>query len=200
MFEDRYIKSQDATDASRVAKQLRINLLDFRLSPIIDSYVNAFGNSKVRLSKIALANIKARSRMTALYALANQKKLLVAGTGDMSEILVGYFTKYGDGAADLLPISHLYKTEVRALGAALRLPYRVVTKPSSPNLWPGHLASQELPAEYDLMDRVLVKLFEQKQSVSEAAKNTGTTARVVRRVIQMNKASEHKRELPASLL
>lgn len=200
MFEDRYANSQDEMDASNLICKLKIEALSVRLTPIIESYVKSFKKARTSLSKITLANIKARSRMTALYALANEKNLLVAGTGDRSEILVGYFTKYGDGAADLLPIAHLYKSEVRAIGTALRLPYAIVTKPSSPNLWPGHLASQELPADYDILDRVLVKLFDENQDPKKVSKSTNVSLEIVRRVITMNKHSSHKRELPTSLV
>ena len=200
MFEDRNSSSVDAQDASKVAKQLGIETVDFPLTPVIETFQSSFKRARARLSKIPLANVKARSRMTILYALANERRMLVAGTGDKSEILVGYFTKYGDGAADLLPIAHLYKTEVRAIGAALRLPYEIVTKPSSPNLWPGHLASQELPADYDVLDRILVKLFDEKKTPKQVARSTGETLVVIRRVIQMNRTSQHKREPPISLI
>jgi NH3-dependent NAD+ synthetase len=108
-------------------------------------------------------------------------------------------TKYGDGGTDFLPIAHLYKSEVRALGSALRLPYEVITKPSSPNLWKGHLASQELPVDYEVLDPILTLLFDSHESVEEVSRKTGTSIAVIRKVILMNKKSQHKRELPPSL-
>ena len=134
--------------------------------------------------------------MVILYALANERNLLVAGTGDRSESLLGYFTKYGDGGVDILPIGHLYKTEVRALGSELKLPYAIVTKPSSPNLWPGHRAVEELPADYDVLDRVLTLLYDSRKSLQQISSQTGISRSVIREVIKMNEQSKHKRELP----
>src|SRR2546430_10797352 len=100
--------------------------------------------------------------MVSLYYLANAKNLLVAGTGDKSEDLIGYFTKYGDGGVDFLPIAHLYKSQVRQLGSFLNVPREIVEKPSSPNLWEGHKATDEIPLDYNVLDEVLVCLFDLK--------------------------------------
>jgi NAD+ synthase len=113
-------------------------------------------------SKIAEANVKARARMMICYFFANSFNMPVAGTGDRSEDLIGYFTKHGDGGVNFLPIAHLYNTQVRALGAHLGLPERIVTKPSSPQLWPGHLATDEIPLGYEKLDLVLHLLFDLK--------------------------------------
>jgi NAD+ synthase len=161
--------------------------------------VRVLHSRKCRTSRLTLANIKARVRMVTLYAIANERKLLVAGTGDRSESLVGYFTKFGDGGVDILPIGHLYKTEVRALGTALRLPFDIVTKPSSPNLWPGHKASQELPADYDLLDKVLTLRFDSKKTFSEIEKKTGASKKLISEVISLNAVSGHKRRMPPIL-
>lgn len=83
-------------------------------------------------------------------------------------------TKYGDGGVDFLPVAHLYKTQVRQLGAHLGLPQRVVTKPASPQLWPGHKATDELPLAYEQLDPVLYGLFEAKLSPKEVAKQAGS--------------------------
>ena len=99
----------------------------------------------------------------------------MAGTADKSQLLVGYYTKYGDGGVDFLPIGHLLKTEVRTLGAALRLPYSIISKPSSPNLWRGQKASEDLPADYDVLDRILTLLYDLRKSKSEIQKMTGAS-------------------------
>jgi NAD+ synthase len=134
--------------------------------------------------------------MVLLYSLANERKLIVAGTGDKSEIMEGYFTKYGDGAADILPIAHLYKTEVRALGSALNLPLRIITKPSSPNLWTGQVASEELPADYDVIDRVLSLWLESKISPHKISRLLKVRQQVVEEIIQRIENSNHKRNPP----
>lgn len=123
-----------------------------------------------RLSERTLGNVKARMRMTLLYSYANEKGRRVAGTGDYSEHFVGYYTKYGDGGTDFEPIGNLTKTEVRKLAGELGVPQRIIDKPSSPRLWEGHEAEKELGLTYEQIDKV----------------------------IEMHRASEHKRRLPPS--
>ena len=108
-------------------------------------------------------------------------------------------TKFGDGGVDFLPISHLYKTQVRALGASLGLPAGVVHKPASPQLWPGHKASDEIPADYDRLDIALHSLFDLKRSPMEAARTAGLDLEAVERVMQMHRRTGHKRKMPPSL-
>ena len=200
LFEERSRNSQDFTDARLLAKNLEIKTLDLCITPVVDSFLKLLKSNGCSVSRLTLANIKARTRMVLLYAIANQRHLLVAGTGDRSENLVGYYTKYGDGGVDFLPIGHLYKTEVRALGTALRIPYNIVAKPSSPNLWPGHKARHELPADYDLLDRILTLIFDSKEGPKEIKKKMGAREDLVRRVIKLNTDSKHKRQTPASIL
>ncbi|MGA2663717.1 MAG: NAD(+) synthase [Nitrososphaerales archaeon] len=105
-------------------------------------------------------------------------------------------TKHGDGGVDFLPIAHLYKTQVRELGAHLGLPEHIVTKPSSPQLWPGHRAVDEIPIEYERLDPVLVGLLDEKLSPSEVARRTGVERKVVQDVLRRHRASAHKRTVP----
>src|SRR5439155_422568 len=97
-------------------------------------------------------------RAMILYYYANTSKGLVVGTGDKSEILLGYFTKYGDGACDIQPIADLYKSAVRDIARHLGLPRRIFSKPSSPELWPGQIAEDELGLEYSKLDSILWRL------------------------------------------
>ncbi len=108
-------------------------------------------------------------------------------------------TKFGDGGVDFLPIAHLFKTQVRELGRHLGLPERVVTKPASPGLWPGHTAAEELPADYDVLDPLLSFLFDKKLSPREAAKKAAVDLAVAKKVMEMHGKTEHKRALPPSL-
>ena len=108
-------------------------------------------------------------------------------------------SKFGDGGVDFLPIAHLYKTQVRELGRHLGLPERVVTKPASPGLWPGHTAAEELPADYDALDPLLYYLFDRKLPPREAAKKAGTDVAVAKKALEMHRKTEHKRSLPPSL-
>ena len=196
MFENVARKTQDFLDARRIAGELRIETLDISITNAVETIVNLLEASGSKISRLTLANIKARIRMVILYALANERKLLVAGTGDRSESLVGYFTKYGDGGVDMLPIGHLYKTEVRSLGTYLGIPYEIVSKPSSPNLWPGHTATQELPADYDVLDKVLTLLLDSNKTIRQIKGQTGVSERLIRDIIKLYSESSHKRLLP----
>src|SRR5712664_1914201 len=164
---------------------------------MVDAFTSSLGAGEATESaKIPLANIRSRTRMIILYYFANLNNYLVAGTGDRSEDLIGYFTKYGDGGVDFLPISHLYKTQVRELAKHLRLPESIVSKPSSPQLYPGHLATDELPIDYDKLDLIQMMLFDEKHSVKDAAQRAGVPAKVVTDVMHRYQNSAHKRCYP----
>lgn len=105
-------------------------------------------------------------------------------------------TKYGDGGVDFLPIAHLYKTQVRRLGARLGLPDKIVNKPASPQLWRGHTAAQELGADYEVLDPLLHYMFDEKLSPSAAAKKAGVGENLANEVLRMSKSSAHKRAYP----
>jgi NAD+ synthase len=158
-------------------RELRIDLVDLK-------------------QRIPIANIRARIRMVVLYYFANLYGYLVAGTGDRSERLIGYFTKYGDGGADFLPIGHLYKTQVRELSKYLGIPDKIAYKPSSPQLYPRHIATEEIPLTYEELDPVLVGLFDYKLPQIELSKITGISANVVEEVSCRFSKSRHKRAFP----
>jgi NAD+ synthase len=172
-----------------------IKLYEVGIDPIFDSFMKSLPKFKGE-GKIATGNVKARIRMIINYYVANSLHLLVAGTGDRSEDLIGFFSKYGDGGVDFLPIAHLYKTQVRELGAHLGLSQRVVTKPASPQLWPGHKASDEIPIGYEKLDYVLAGLFDEKKTPKQVATDTGVSIEVVRDVTRRHKESVHKRAYP----
>ncbi len=105
--------------------------------------------------QVALGNIKARLRMVVLYYHANIHDYLVCGTGNKTEIMLGYFTKYGDGACDILPLGDLYKSEVRELARALDIPQRIIEKVPTAGLWPGQTDEEEIGFTYEEMDKAL---------------------------------------------
>lgn len=193
----KYTPLSDQADASSLAETWGCNTLKVDITPISDSLTSS---TNLRGGRIPRANVQARIRMTALYYVANSEGLLVAGTGDRSEELLGFFTKFGDGGADFLPIAHLYKTQVRALGRHLGLPRSIVEKPASPRLWHAHTAREELPADYDKLDRALACLFDEKMPPDKAALKAGVSKSLVDRVLKMHQGSEHKRTLPPSLI
>ena len=198
MFEQKPHNPDDRLDAISLAHKLGIKTLELNVTPVIHAVSRMLVSSRLKVSRLTLANIKARTRMISLYAIANEQHLLVAGTGDKSEILVGYYTKYGDGGVDFLPIGHLLKTEVRTLGAVLRLPYSIISKPSSPNLWRGQKASKDLPADYHILDGILTLLYDARKSKSQIHKMTGASSTLLDKIIRLNTTSAHKRNLPPS--
>jgi len=196
LFEDYHKSSNDFADARAIIEKLKVRSRDVPISPLISAYEQILKSKDFEPSRVTMANLKARIRMTILYSFANQESYLVAGTGDRSEDLIGYFTKYGDGGVDVLPIAHLYKGQVRELGRHLGLPEKVVTKPSSPNLWKGHKATDELPADYEVLDPILSLLFDHSAGPREVSRRTGAPLSLVDEVIRLNLASRHKRSYP----
>lgn len=140
---------QDTEDAEFIADKLGFNKHRYSIDPFLQWYPQD-------VSLRTLGNIKARIRMSLLYAYANEKNLIVVGTGDRSEHALGYFTKYGDGGVDIEPIGDLYKTEVRKLATWLRVPKRIIQKQSSPQLWQGQTAEGELGYDYTELDQILM--------------------------------------------
>src|SRR5207245_6755604 len=121
------LDSINSQHAREIANNLHILTVDLTLDPLIKRFSETF---PVKIEhQVARGNLKARMRMMSLYYLANAKNLLVAGTGDRSEDLIGYFTKYGDGGVDFLPIEHLYKLQVRFLAKQASISPEVVEKP-----------------------------------------------------------------------
>jgi NAD+ synthase len=135
-------------------------------------------------ARIPTANIKPRLRMTMLYFVANSMQYLVAGTGNKSEIAIGYFTKYGDGGADLLPLGQLVKSEVRALARELHIPSSIIDRTPSAGLWPGQNDEQEIGFSYADLERYLE---EGPQGISPA---------LAMRIERLTRSTEHKRQLP----
>jgi len=145
--------------------------------------------------RVALGNVKARIRMIVLYAVARERRRLVVGTGNKSELLLGYFTKYGDGGSDLLPVGDLYKTEIRALSRELGLPAAVLARPPTAGLWEGQTDEGELGISYAEVDQVLLGL-EQLRDDAEIAATTGLSLDRVRKVAARVHRYRHKRRPP----
>jgi len=141
----------DFADAKLLCRKFGINHKAVDLTPVYRAIKKVFPKG----NKLALANLKPRLRMLTLYYFANNLNYLVLGTGNKSELSVGYFTKYGDGGVDLLPIGGLLKTEVRRLAARLGIPDRVIVKPPTAGLWKGQTDECEMGLTYDLLDRML---------------------------------------------
>jgi NAD+ synthase len=135
-------------------------------------------------ARVPNANIKPRLRMAALYFVANSMQYLVAGTGNKSELAIGYFTKHGDGGIDLLPLGQLVKSEVRALARELQIPPAIIDRTPSAGLWPGQNDEEEIGFTYADLERYL---NEGPQGVSPA---------LAMRIERLTRSTEHKRQLP----
>ncbi len=192
MPDTRVTPKEDVEDAVQVAKSLGIDYRVIEIDKLVD-YATSTANVK---SRIAVGNVRARVRAVLLYAVANESSGLVVGTSDKSELILGYFTKYGDGAVDILPIGDLYKTQVRILAKHLGVPDKIAFKPSSPRLWPGHTAEEELGVPYEVIDVVLYARYELGIPENEIPQVTGVDKKVVDRIFEMVKANRHKRAPP----
>lgn len=185
---------QDIMDACALAKQLQISTEYINIHPISIMFQNQITRAPSSpLLKKSLANVRARIRMIILYYYANMKDYLVAGTSDRSETLIGFYTKYGDGGADFLPIGHLYKTHVRALARYLGVSQAISEKPSSPQLYPGHKLSDELPIDYPLIDRILLGLIHLRLTSQEISQRLKLPLTMVQDIVNRFNQSAHKR-------
>jgi NAD+ synthase len=151
-------------------------------------------------NSLAFANLGARIRANMLYYHANAQNSLVLGSSDRSEFLIGYFTKFGDGASDLLPIVSIYKTQIRELAKSLGIPPHIISKPSGPHLWEGHTAETELGISYEVIDSILHCTIDKNLSVEETSKIAEIPISDVDRIFKMHINSEHKRALATSCI
>lgn len=201
---------RDREDALMVARTFGIPVETVDLGPVYDLYLTTLRSAlrmtlvnqtgvgqgwasgqvvelasrvEERRANLADANLKPRLRMTTLYFFANNLNRLVVGTGNRSELTVGYFTKYGDGGVDLLPLGGLVKTQVRELAEYLGVPRRVIDKPPSAGLWQGQTDEGEMGASYAELDRYILE---------------GHASGALRAKIEhMSQAAAHKLTLPA---
>jgi len=186
---------QDAEDARLVAEAFGLRMMTVDLTRPVDALLvqaqQALGTwppgtvaGDEKTARLAFANLKPRLRMTTLYYVANRLNYLVAGTGNRSEIAIGYYTKYGDGGVDLLPLGSLVKSEVRALARDLGVPSRVIDKAPSAGLWPGQTDEGEMGFTYAELEAYL---REGPDALTPAT---------VMKIERLVRASEHKRRLP----
>jgi len=152
------------------------------------------GKCLIEPNKLALANVKARLRMILLFEYANITHSLVCGTSNKSELLIGYFTKYGDGGVDIMPIGDVYKTQVWEIARFLGLSREMINKPPTAGLWKGQTDEKELHLSYAELDQILYGL-ERKISFDRIVSEVGCLLEDVERVRNMLITSQHKRRL-----
>jgi NAD+ synthase len=185
---------QDIRHAESIVKKFGLKKEKFDITPTLETFYKSIPNFDPR-DKLCKGNIKARVRTVYIYYYANKFNMLVCGSSDKSETMMGYFTKWGDVAADISPIMDLYKTQVRKLAKHIGIPKEIIAKPSSPALWPGQLAEKELGINYELLDLILYGL-EHFMETKEIANQLGVKKSIVEEVKQRWLSMEHKRQMP----
>ena len=189
---------QDERDAAVLAKHFSLPTVRMDLSQPYDSLVvtlkpalesvprsihKAHPHDDPR-ARVPLANIKPRLRMASLYFVANSLNYLVAGTGNRSELAIGYFTKHGDGGVDLLPLAKLVKSEVWALARELGVPPAIIDRTPTAGLWLGQTDEAEMGFSYSDLEQYLSG---GPQAIPPA---------LAMKIERLTRASEHKRQLP----
>ncbi|HAA89678.1 MAG: NH(3)-dependent NAD(+) synthetase [Thermoanaerobacterales bacterium 50_218] len=181
-----YSSEQDLHDAQLVVNSFGLDYKVISLDGVYDQLLKALGVSRENAVnptyRMALANLKPRLRMTVLYYYANINNYLVVGTGNRSELTVGYFTKYGDGGVDLLPLGNLVKGQVRSLARYLGVPEKIIEKPPSAGLWQNQTDEGELGFSYQVLDDYI--LYGKAPPEVKA------------KIERMHRNSEHKRKTP----
>ena len=185
---------KDIDDAKVVAEQFHLKT---QVCDMSDALNGIYGAIPVfdQSDRLCKGNIKARTRMIYLYYYANKQNRIVCGSSDKSETMMGYFTKWGDAAADIAPIMDLYKTQVRKLAIHLGIPKELALKPSTPALWPNQFAESELGIKYETLDLILFGL-ERFMTPEEIAEQLGIEKGLVDKVKSRWLANEHKRRMP----
>jgi NAD+ synthase len=180
-----YSAPEDAEMAHLVARAFDLETVTVELEGPYDAMLGVLPGG---IAEMARANLKPRLRMTALYALAQTRGYLVAGTGNKSELMVGYFTKYGDGGVDVEPLADMYKWQVRQLASELGVPQPVIDRPPTAGLWAGQTDEAEMGITYDQLDATLAAIEEGQEGDVEPV--------LLNRVRGMISASAHKRAMP----
>jgi NAD+ synthase len=183
----------DLADAKAYAKELGIALRVVDIAPFVSALEG--GLEPPKAARVPRGNLRARIRMVVWYYVANTEDLVVMGTGNKSELLTGYFTRWGDGGADFLPIGDLYKTQVWAMARALGVPKKIVDKTPTAGLWRGQTDEGELGISYADLDRVLLGI-ELQMEPEAIAEKSGVRLAEVRRIESLVSATAFKRKMP----
>jgi len=178
---------EDLEYAKNICYILNIQYSIFNIDSIIENFKTLTNN--LYTTKQSIGNLKARIRMSLLYGKANEINGLVLGTGNKTELLIGYFTKYGDGGADLLPIGDLYKTDERKLARYLKIPQKIIDRAPTAGLWDGQTDEDEIGITYKVLDKILMAI-EQNENLDQFEPAD------VEKVKHMIQHSKHKNNTP----
>ncbi|MBE6496457.1 MAG: NAD+ synthase [Methanobrevibacter thaueri] len=187
--------TEDNVHGIEIAERLGIEHTQVAIDGILNEFLSM---TQLEENNLAIGNLKARIRMSIIYYHANAKNYLVCGTGNRSEILIGYFTKHGDGACDMEPIGDLYKTDVYRLSEYLNIPHEILDKPPRAGLWTNQTDEDEIGMSYDLLDRILYLYSEKNMENDEIAEKLEIPIEDVDMIITKVIRSEHKSKVPES--
>jgi NAD+ synthase len=194
-------REENMSDAERVASELLgIEYEVIEISPLVDAVLDAVPESMTADDadryRTTVGNLRARLRAVLNYVAANGRNGVVLGTGNRSEALAGYYTKYGDGAVDCLPIAPLYKQQVRQLARHIGVPEDLAAKTASAELWADQTDEEEMGMDYDTLDSILALHVDGPLSAAATARQLGVEESLVDRVRGMYERSAHKRAFP----
>ncbi len=187
--------AESVTDARDLAKQLGINYQIIDITAITKAYFETYAPEA---DHMRIGNWLARIRMCVLYDFSAKLKALVLGTSNRTELMIGYFTQFGDSACAFEPIGHLYKTEVWKLAKILNIPEKIINKTPTADLWPGQSDEQEIGISYPVLDEIVYELTELHLSIS-ATENLSYPVELYQKVERMIQYSAFKRRLPPIL-
>ena len=187
--------TEDKLHGTAIAQQLGIKYKEIAIDSILNEFLSV---TQIKDDKRAIGNLKARIRMSIIYFYANSMNYLVCGTGNKSELLIGYFTKHGDGACDLEPIGDLYKTNVYELAKYLEVPQEIIDKPPRAGLWNNQTDEDEIGMTYELLDKILYKSIEKNMDSNAIADELDISADEVDDIINRVERNEHKTKVPES--
>ena len=183
----------DLEDARAYAADLGVGFRVHDIAPFVAALDSGLTSKKA--DRVARGNLRARVRMIVWYYVANTEDRVVMGTGNKSELLCGYWTRWGDGGVDFLPIGDLYKTQVRAMARHVGIPKKIVEKTPTAGLWKGQTDERELGISYDGLDRVLLGI-ELQMEPEAIAEKSGVRLAEVRRIEALVAATAFKRKMP----
>ncbi len=183
---DRFTRESDYDDIKALEDNTGIRIETINIEPVFSSYISILGHADKKIE----GNLRSRIRATILYYFANQYNGLVIGTTNRTEYLLGYYTKFGDGACDIEPIEFLYKTDVRKISKYLGIPDSIINKKPSAGLWENQYDEDELSMPYHRVDQILIDIFD---------KNIRKDTDDYKKIIGIYNNSEHKRRMPETL-
>ncbi|EQB74413.1 MAG: NAD+ synthase [Candidatus Thermoplasmatota archaeon] len=181
---DRYTKQEDYDDIKMLSESTGVEIIEVNIENIFQSYRNILNSTDKKIE----GNVRSRIRANILYYHANLLGGLVIGTTNRTEYLLGYYTKYGDGACDIEPIEGLYKTDVWDIASIMKIPQSIIDKRPSAGLWEGQYDEEELKMNYREIDRALADIFDYSNFKADYGK-----------LMELYLRSMHKRELPRAM-